>query len=264
MSMFDLKSGHPIREQLEDIILGNLTGYVVDNELEHDGLQLCIDKALQVYRRYSSNSLEECIIAFTLRKGQQNYTLPDEIVDVQKAYRQITARGMGFANAMGYSMSPGFFGPMNLYRIDGAGSAGGFSGILTTYESYSEYIKLAGKMMGSELAIIWTPQTHNIYISENIRCDEEILLHVWKDLTDEQIITDRYSADWIQDYATAHAKELCGLARRKFGDSGLGPDGQTKFDGASLIQEANEKKKELVQEIRSASEGSYPSPIIIG
>lgn len=262
MSMFNLKSGHTIREQLEDIILGNLTGYIIDNELQHDGLELCIDKALQVYRRYSSNSMEEAIVAFTLRKGQQYYTLPDEIIEVQKAYRQITSRGMGFANAMGYSMSPGFFGPMNLYRIDNG--TGGFSGILTTYESYSEYIKLAGKMMGSELAIIWTEQTHTMYISENIRCDEEILLHVWKDLSDDQIILSRYSGDWIQEYATAHAKELCGLARRKFGDTGLGPDGATKFDGSNLVQEATEKKKELIQEIKANSEGSYPPPIIIG
>lgn len=262
MAMFDLDSEHSIREQLEDIILGNLTGYIVDNELQHDGFQLAIDMALQTYRRYSTNSLEEAIIAFTLRKGQQNYRMPNEIAEVMKAYRQITSRGMGFANAMGYSMSPGFFGPMNLYRIDSG--VGGFSGILTTYESYSEYIKTAAKMMGSELAIIWQPQTHNMYISENIRCDEEILLHVWKDLTDEQIILDRYSGNWIIDYATAHAKELCGLARRKFGDSALGPDGSTKLDGSNLIQEAKDKKEELIKELKNNTEGSYPPFPIIG
>ena len=253
MSMFDLKSEHSIREQLEDIILGNLTGYIVDNELQHDGFQLAIDMALQTYRRYSTNSLEEAIIAFTLRQGQQNYRMPDEIAEVMKAYRQITSRGMGFANAMGYSMSPGFFGPMNLYRIDSG--IGGFSGILTTYESYSEYIKTAAKMMGSELAIIWQPQTHNMYVSENIRCDEEILLHVWKELSDEH---------WIIDYATAHAKELCGLARRKFGDAGLGPDGSAKLDGSNLISEAKTRKDELIKELRNNTDGSYPPFPIIG
>lgn len=262
MAMFDMKSEHSIREQLEDIILGNLTGYIVDNELEHDGFQLAIDKALQVYRRYSNNAYEEAVIAFTLRKGQQNYRLPDEISEVVKVYRQITSRGMGFANAMGYSMSPGFFGPMNLYRLDNG--MGGFSGILTTYESYSEYIKTAAKMMGSELPVIWTEQTHNMYISENIRCDEEVLLHVWKELPDDLIITSRYSGDWIQDYATAHAKEMIGLARRKFGDAGLGPDGSTKLDGSNLVQEAKEAKEKLIDEIKKNTEGSFPTPLIIG
>jgi len=262
MALYDFKSEHPIRDQLADLVLGNLTGYIVDNELQNDGFQLAIDKALSVYRRYSNNSLEECIISFTLRRGQQNYKMPEEIVEVMKAHRQITSRGMGFANAMGYSMSPGFFGPMNLYRIDSG--MGGFNGILSTYESYSSYIKQAGKMMGSELALVWQETTRNLYISENIRADEEILLHVWKDFTDEQIITSRYSCDWILDYATAHAKEILGLARRKFNDSALGPDGQTKLDGGLLVQEATAIKEKLIDEIRRNTEGSYPTPIMIG
>lgn len=256
-----------VKENLENILQSRLGGNMVGVELSHEDYRTAIDRALRIYRQRAANSTEEAMCFMTLKKGEQVYILPKEITLVQKVYRQGLVKGWGLSgvpSSQASMVDPLALSFSNVYLLRGFGNQnGGIAGNLLTMELYSDFLKVSGRMSGTEMPFIWDERSHKITFSEMFRADEDIVLHVWKEVDDDALIESKYSGPWIEDYSLATCKELLGIARRRYSNYN-GAGGSFSLDGENLINEAKEEKEKLIQDIGNYTEGSIPPMIVIG
>jgi hypothetical protein len=123
-------------------------------------------------------------------------------------------------------------------------------GGLLTYELFSQYQELVGKMFGSYINFTWNPQNHKIIIHQRPRGEESVMLMVYNTKPDFAIIDDVYSGQWIKDYALANCKMMLGQARSKFGQI-AGPQGGTQLNGTALITEGQTEIEKLMEDLKT-------------
>ena len=75
--------GYKSREQLISETQLRLADGIVDVELDREHYDVAIDKSLARYRQLSSGSVEESIIFIQTVENQTEYTLPDEVMEVE-------------------------------------------------------------------------------------------------------------------------------------------------------------------------------------
>jgi hypothetical protein len=77
------------------------------------------------------------------------------------------------------------------------------------------------------------------------------------------ILNDIQAFPWIQEYAYSFAKMLLGQAYSKFSTI-AGPQGGTTLNGATMVNEANEEMKQLIEDLKTYVDGSQPLTWITG
>ena len=75
-----------------------LGGQMVDVELDPEHYELAIDKSIEKYRQRAENAVEESFINMTLQKEVNEYTLPNEVIEVKDIYRRTTGVSSGTGN----------------------------------------------------------------------------------------------------------------------------------------------------------------------
>ena len=96
-----------------------------------------------------------------------------------------------------------------------------------------------------------------------MRADELVLLHVFLERSDDQLLTDRYLKSWVRDYAKAYCKKMLGEARSKF-SSLPGGGGAVTLNGIEMKSEAEAEIEKLEIELTNYLDGSSPLGFIIG
>lgn len=136
-------------------------------------------------------------------------------------------------------------------------------GGLATYEMFSQYQELVGKMFGSFINFTWHPQSRKLIIQQRPRGSEQVMLQVYNRKPDFAIISDVYAGQWIKDYSLANCKILLGQAREKFA-SIAGPQGGTALNGAAMKSEGQADLDRLTQELMMLVPGGQGYTWIIG
>jgi len=231
-----------------------LGGSMVDVELDPEDYHLAIDRALQKFRQRSTRSVEEAFVVLDLLEGIADYTLPKEIQEVKVIYRRAAG---GIASA-GQDIEPFEAGFLNTYLLQSYKMGG-----LLTFELYSGYRELIGRMFGAHVIFTWLPQSHKLTIHRNIRAGDSVILHVYMVRPDNSIIDDTYAGPWVRSYALAMAKMMLGQGRSKFSQI-AGPSGGAQLNGANLIQEAQGELEKLEEELKNYTEGGQGYTFIIG
>jgi len=242
------------RDKVIDELERRLGGSMVDVELDREDYDLCIDKALSKFRQRSSRAVEEAYLVLDLEQGKSEYILPTEVMEVRVIYRRVAG---GLATA-GQDIEPFEAGFLNTYLLNSARAGG-----LLTFELYSQYRELVGRMFGAHVIFNWYPQRHTLLIHRNIRADDSVILHVYMHRPEEYLLDDPYGAPWIKDYALAHCKMILGQARSKFAQV-AGPGGGTTLNGDALKTEAQAEIEKLETELTQYIEGGTPYTFIIG
>ena len=236
-----------VREKMIHSIITRLGGNMIDVELDNDTLQKCIDLAEAKLIQRGDAYVEESLVLLTLKKNQKEYILPNEIIEVQQIYRR--GYGRAYGSTGGQNMDPFAMAWTNVYL---AGAVNGIrTGGLVTYELHNDYLKTAGKMFGMYMNYAFNPNTHKLTLAENPRSDDEIiLLHSYVDRAEYEVLQDRYSALWIENWALAEAMEILGRIRSRFA-SLPGPNGGVNSDGEALKNESKTMKEELTKELNN-------------
>ena len=107
------------RQELIDDIRNILGDGMVDVELDPKHYEQGIDLAVDRYRQKSSNSTEESYIFLKILKDTNEYTLPEEVIEVQQIFRRSVA---GSNNSI--DLDPFELAYTNLYFLQG-GRIGG-------------------------------------------------------------------------------------------------------------------------------------------
>lgn len=181
---------------------------------------------------------------------QSEYTLPDEVIAVNEVYFP----GLDFMTSFSFDM------PFHiLWQLPHGWARSGmrFSGLVERLQ----YLETAQRILGGP-AWDYDPATHKLTLATSMNTsDVSLIIYEYTALAASiASIQKPYDIELYAEYALAQAKIQVGRARSKF-DSLPSAQGTVTLDGITLLNEANEKIKEL--EERTLSRSDY-SPFVLG
>jgi hypothetical protein len=245
------------KQEVFDYVRAFLGGGMVEVELDPIHYETALTKALSRYRQRSEHSVEESYVSLDLIEDQNEYILPQEIVEV----RQIFRRSVGARSGNGDGSS--LFEPFNLAYTNTYLLAGSSIGGLATYELFAQRQELIGRMFGSFIEFKWNNVTKRLTILQRPRAGEGVLLWCYNYRPDSQLLEDYLSKQWIKDYTLASCKYMLGEAREKFSTI-AGPQGGTSLNGGNLKAEAQAEMEKLDQEVALSIPGGTGYSFLIG
>jgi hypothetical protein len=232
---------------------------MVDVELDPQHYEMALNRALSRFRQRSSNSVEESYSFIELIQDVNEYRLPDEIINVQSVFR----RAIGSRTGMGAGGT--LFEPFNLAYTNTYMMSGSMMGGLATYELFSGYQKLVGRMFGSYIEFQWKPTSHILNILQRpFAQGEQILIKSQNFRPDWVLLQDIYARHWLENYTLALCRMMLGEARSKFASiTGPGSGGIT-LNGTALLSAAKEEMTNLDKELENYVPGGTPMTFVIG
>lgn len=246
-----------LKQEVYDYCKIMLGDGMIDVELDPINYKVSLDRSLGVFRQRSDSAVEESFAFLTLVKDQNEYILPKEIQQVRQVFRRSIGSRSG-NGAGGTVFEPFNLAYTNTYLLSSTNMGG-----LATYEMFSQYQELVGKMFGSFVNYTWNAQSRKLVIQQRPRGDEQVMLHVYNSRPDISILEDTYAGQWIKDYTLANCKVMLGQAREKFA-SIAGPQGGTALNGASLKQEGMMDIERLTLELTTQVAGGSGYTWLIG
>ena len=321
------------KQEVFDYVYALLGGGMVDVELDPIHYETALTKALTRYRQRSDNSVEESYLFMETVIDQNEYTLPNEVVEVRKIFRRsigsrpstsasggplytqtytvtqsqtqtfsvnynllavdtiivevngnattqystdTTQRTITFTSpqtpgdvigiklyASGENGGGSLFDPFSLaytnaYLLSSSGMGG-----LATYDFFSQYQELVGRMFGSFIEFKWNTTSKKLTLLQRPRAEETVMLYSYNYRPDLNLLDDYLAKQWIKDYTLATCKFMLGEAREKFATI-AGPQGGTSLNGASLKAEAQAEMEKLENEVSLAVAGGTGYGFLIG
>lgn len=230
---------------------------MVDVELDPSHYNLAIDRALSKFRQRSSNAIEESFGFLTILLDVNDYTLPQEVMQVRQLFRRSIGSRTGGGDG-GTLFEPFNLAYSNTYLLTSTNMGG-----LATYYAFASYQKQVGKMFGSDINFTFNRTTKKLTIMQRPRAEEELLLWMYNYRPDFNLLQDPYASQWLKDYSLATCKIMLGEAREKFSQI-ASPQGGTQLNGTALKAEGKAEIEQLELDLINYKEGSQPLTWVIG
>lgn len=242
---------HKLRKELKLMLGDGMT----EVELDHEHLDLAIDIALERCRQRTDGAMEESVVHMTILPGEQEYTLPYEVVEITKIYR----RGIGTGSVTSATnFDPVSAGYANMYLLD-SGRAGG----LATWDFFNQYQELTNRMFAGDVDFTWNTNTKKLVIHRKFLHTENVLIECWNAKPEDLLLRDPYTGPWLRDYALARCKIFLGDARSKYSNL-VGPSGSVTLNGKELKDEGKAEMERLDQELKDFVVSRDGCPFIVG
>jgi hypothetical protein len=256
MALENQSSLDTLKQNLIDYVRLQLGDQIIDIELDADHYEAAYQRTIGVYRQRAQNAYEESYIFMELVTNVNIYDLPQEVQTVRQIFRRTFGDSTGpFAS----NFDPFSQASMNVYLMN-FNVAGG----LATYDFYSQYVELAGRMFGAYMNYTWNPVTKKLQLIRDPKgTGEAVLLWCYNLKPEFNLLSDFQIVQWIRDYMTANCKLIIGEAREKFGTI-AGPQGGGTLNGAAMKAEAQVSMDKLVEELKNYVDGSQPISWVIG
>ena len=245
------------KQEIYDYVYAMLGGGMVDVELDPIHYDTALTKALTRFRQRSDNSVEESYLFMETIVDQNTYTLPSEVIEVRKIFRRSIGSRTGGGDG-GTLFEPFNMAYTNTYLLSSSNMGG-----LATYDLFSQYQELVGRMFGSFIEFKWNTVTKEITMLQRPRADETLLLMAYNYRPDENLLDDYLAKQWIKDYTLAACKYMLGEARSKFAQI-AGPQGGSALNGDALKAEAQGEMEKLEVEVSNAVPGGVGYGFLIG
>ena len=216
------------RDKLITEIKLRLGDGMIDVELDPEHYNLAIDRAIRTLRSRSDTAVEESYAFLQTQPDVQEYTLPQEVLNIRRVYR----RGVGGGNiGTGTNFDPFDVAFQNTYLIN-AGVVGG----LANYDAFTQYKETLNRIFGGDYDFTFNTNTKVLKILRSIRVTEDIMIQISNLVPEHNLLENEYSRPWVADWSLAEAKMMLGEARSKY-QSGLpGPQGSVTLNGDALKQ----------------------------
>ena len=246
------------RQKVIDYCKTMLGDGMIDVELDPLHYETALDRALARFRQRSPNAVEESYLFLELLQDQNEYKLPDEVIEVRQVFR----RAIGSRSGIGAGGT--LFEPFNLAYTNTYLMSGSMMGGLATYDMFAGYQKLVGRMFGSFIEFKWKPTSHILTILQRpFAQGEQILLRTHNYRPDFVLLQDIYAKQWLYDYTLATSKLMLGEARSKFSTI-AGPQGGTSLNGTALKTEGQALLDKCDQDIGLFVDGGQPLTWLMG
>ena len=226
------------KQDVFDYVNAMLGGGMIDVELDPIHYETALEKALGKFRQRSDNSVEESYLFMPTIIDQNEYTLPQEVTEVRKLFRRSIGSRSGGGDG-GTLFEPFNMAYTNTYLLSSSNMGG-----LATYDMFSQYQELVGRMFGSFIEFNWNTTTKKLTLLQRPRAEETLLLYVYNHRPDSELLNDYLGKQWIKDYTLASCKYMLGEARSKFATI-AGPQGGSTLNGDALKAEAQAEMEKL-------------------
>jgi|TARA_B110000503_G_C7170869_1_gene424214 hypothetical protein len=246
------------KQEIFDYVNAFLGGGMVDVELDPIHYDVALKKSLAKYRQRSENSVEESYVVLALTPDVNEYTLPQEIMEVRQVFRRSVGSRLGGSADGGSLFEPFNLAYTNTYLLAGSGIGG-----LATYDFFAQQQELVGRMFGSFIEFVWNTSSKKLIILQRPRSNEEVMLYCYNYRPDSELYKDYKAYQWIKDYTLANCKYMLGEARSKFATI-IGPGGGTSLNGDSLKSEAQQEMEKLENDLAMAVAGGVGYGFVIG
>jgi hypothetical protein len=245
-----------LKQDLIDYVRLQLGEQIIDLELDAEHYESAYQRTIGVYRQRAQNAYEESYTFMELVTNVNIYTLPQEVITVRQIFRRTFGDSTGpFAS----NFDPFSQASMNVYLMN-FNVAGG----LATYDFYSQYVNLAGRMFGAFMNYTWNPVTKKLQLIRDPKgTGENVLLWTYNLKPEVNLLSDFQIQQWIKDYMVANCKLIIGEAREKFGTI-AGPQGGGTLNGTAMKAEAQASMDKLIEDLRNYVDGSQPITFIRG
>ena len=245
------------KQEVFDYVTAMLGGGMVDVELDPIHYETALKKALSRFRQRSDNSVEESYLFMPTVEDQNEYTLPNEVIEVRQLFRRSIGSRSGGGDG-GTLFEPFNMAYTNTYLLSSSNMGG-----LATYDMFAGYQELVGRMFGSYIEFKWNTSTKKLTLLQRPRTDENLLLFVYNYRPDMQLLSDYLTSQWIKDYTLAACKYMLGEARSKFATI-AGPQGGSSLNGDALKAEAQQEMEKLEIEVSQQVAGGVGYGFTIG
>lgn len=252
--MADLKDQ---KQEIFDYVHAMLGGGMIDVELDPIHYETALTRALGKLRQKGSGSVEESYIFLDTVIDQNDYILPAEVIEVRQVFR----RSIGSRSGMGSGGT--LFEPFNLAYTNTYLLSSSNMGGLATYDFFSQYQELVGRMFGSFIEFKWNATTKKLTLLQRMRAEEQLMLYCYNYRPDTQLLDDYLAKQWIKDYTLATCKYMLGEARSKFATI-AGPQGGGSLNGEALKSEAQQELEKLEKDAEQAVAGGVGYTFVIG
>jgi hypothetical protein len=245
-----------LKQTLISYVQLQLGSQIVDIELDDEHYEAAYQKTIGTYRQRAQNAYEESYIFMELVRDVNIYTLPQEVITVRQIFRRTFGDSTGpFAS----NFDPFSQASMNVYLMN-FNVAGG----LATYDFYSQYVELAGRMFGAYMNYTWNPVTKKLQLIRDPKgTGENVLLWCYNLKPEVNLLQDFQISQWIRDYMVANCKYIIGEAREKFGTI-AGPQGGGTLNGTAMKGEAQAQMDVQIEQLKNYVDGSQPITFVIG
>ena len=245
------------KQDIYDYVYTMLGGGMVDVELDPIHYETALTKALTKFRQRSDNSVEESYMFMPTVEDVNTYTLPNEVIEVRRLFRRSIGSRSGGGGG-GTLFEPFNLAYTNTYLLSSTNLGG-----LATYDFFSQYQELVGRMFGSFIEFKWNSTSKQLTLLQRPRAEEDLLLYVYNYRPDDTLINDYLASQWIKDYTLASCKFMLGEARSKFATI-AGPQGGSQLNGDTLKSEATAEMEKLEQEVATSVPGGTGYGFTIG
>ena len=245
-----------LKQNLIKYVELQLASQIIDLELDPEHYEAAYQRTIGTYRQRAQNAYEECYIFMELITDQNEYFLPQEVVQVKQIFRRTFGIATGpFSSAF----DPFSQAQMQVYLMNFNQSGG-----LATYDFYTQYVELAARMFGGFINFTWNPVTKKLQLIRDPKgTGEQVLLWVYQLKPEVQLLQDYQISQWLRDYMVAASKMMVGEAREKFGTI-AGPGGGSTLNGTAMKAEAQTQMDVLVEQLKNYIDGSQPLTWVIG
>ena len=245
------------KQEVYDYVYALLGGGMIDVELDPIHYETALSKALSRFRQRSDNSVEESYMFMPTVEDQNTYVLPDNVIEVRRVFRRSIGSRSGGGDG-GTLFEPFNMAYTNTYLLSSSNMGG-----LATYDMFSQYQELVGRMFGSYIEFKWNTTTKELTMLQRPRTQETLLLFAYNYRPDEQLLSDYLAKQWIKDYTLATCKFMLGEARSKFAQI-AGPQGGSSLNGDALKAEATAELEKLEMEVSQQVAGGAGYGFLIG
>ena len=156
------------KQEVFDYVEAFLGGGMIDVELDPIHYETALTKAFSKFRQRSDNSVEESYLFMPTVNDQNEYTLPDEVVEVRQLFRRSIGSRSGGGDG-GTLFEPFNMAYTNTYLLSSSNMGG-----LATYDLFSQYQELVGRMFGSFIEFNWNPATKKLTLLQRPRTEESL------------------------------------------------------------------------------------------
>lgn len=241
------------RIRLVKIIAGQMGWPVQCVELKEEQFNIAIDNAIENYRQLSDGAYRRSFMLYKLIPNQQTYFLnsaidqTDSIVDVHKIHR-VGPMGGIYGGGQNDIWATAF--AQQFYNL----TAGTGDMISTTL--IAQYGEDLTRMFAGDLMFQWNEASRELYITRAIRNYETVVIECMTERTEQELLTDRWCKQFIQNWALAEVKMMLGMIRSKFSSGTPGPSGSITLNGELLIAEARQDFIELKESLLNYEYGA--------
>jgi len=245
-----------LKQNLIEYVRLQLGDQIVDIELDPAHFEAAYLNALGTYRQRAENAYEESYTFMELVSNVNIYDLPQEIISVRQIYRRTFGDSTGpYAS----NFDPFSQATLNVYLMN-FNVAGG----LATYDFYSQYVELAGRMFGAYMNYTFNPVTKKLQLIRDPKgTGEAVLLWTYNLKPEVNLLQDFQIKQWIRNFMYGNCKLIIGEAREKFGSIN-GPQGPTTLNGTAMKAEGMAIMEKCLEDLKNYVDASAPLTWVIG